>query len=86
MANLSIKDWLLLIEYRQSVSKAAASQGVSKQALAKKFGRLKEDDPAKVKYLILIENNKGGREKIYPDLKTRNRIKMRRYRAKKKVS
>lgn len=82
MTKLSLKQWLELIELHGSVTKAAQSQGISKQALGKKFLRLPHRNPLKLRYQELAQKSKRGIEPIYPDKKTAARLRVRRHRAK----
>ena len=79
---LSCSDWVDLIKYHGSVSAAAKSQLVSKQSISKMFKALPDEDKNKQEYSRLIADNKGGRPKKYPDKKTGDRIRQKRYRQK----
>ncbi|WP_036489602.1 hypothetical protein [Myxosarcina sp. GI1] len=80
---ISLKDWLLLIEHYGSVAAAARSQNITRQSLSEKFNKLPDDNPLKIEYQKLAKS-KGGRPKKYPDKKTGDRIRQRRYRLRKR--
>lgn len=66
---------------RSTVSKVAASLGITKQALTARFSRLADDDPIKIRYRSLVSR---GRPKIHATTRDRVREAVRRHRAKKK--
>lgn len=84
MMAIALEDWLNIIKLHGSVRNAAKSQGLSVEAVSKRFRKLPEDNPIKQQYELLVKETKCKRKaKKYPDRTTGDRIRQQRHREKR---
>lgn len=52
-----LSEWLQIIQRAGSVSKAARQENISQQALNQKFNELADDNPHKIEYKRVMQEN-----------------------------